>query len=63
VLKLDTCSFQEKTSPKTESPMAKTAGKLKIIDQKTAYLKLQKNYFEPKTLINFLHKILNSSSK
>ena len=43
--------------------MAKTTGKLKNIAQKTVELQLQKNYFEPKTLINILHKILNSNSK
>ena len=51
-------SFAKDHAGKTESLFAKVTGKVSIPDPKTAYLHLAKNYFEPRTLINVLLKIL-----
>jgi transcription-repair coupling factor (superfamily II helicase) len=51
-------SFAEDIRKSKEVLFAKTAGKVRIADSKTVYLRLEKNYFEPKTLITVLRKIL-----
>ena len=38
----------------------KTAGEPRVVDKNTVYLNLSKNYFEPKTLMSLLRKILKS---
>jgi len=51
-------SFAEDHGRKVESLFSRVAGKVRISDPKTAYLRLAENYFEPKTLITVLRKIL-----
>ncbi|MHC4418743.1 MAG: TRCF domain-containing protein, partial [Planctomycetota bacterium] len=50
--------FSKEADKSLDSLFAKTAGKARATDPKTVYLRLGKSYFEPKTLINFLRKIL-----
>ena len=52
-------SFDKDHGGKTESLFAETAATVKIPDPRTVCLRLGKNYFEPKTLINVLRKMLN----
>ncbi|MHC4571895.1 MAG: transcription-repair coupling factor [Planctomycetota bacterium] len=52
-------SFAKDHNGKTDSLFAKVSGDVRIVDPKTAYLRLHKGYFEPGTLINVLRKILN----
>ncbi|MHC4720467.1 MAG: TRCF domain-containing protein, partial [Planctomycetota bacterium] len=47
--------FSKEADKSLDSLFAKTAGKARATDPKTVYFK---SYFEPKTLINFLRKIL-----
>jgi transcription-repair coupling factor (superfamily II helicase) len=51
-------SFAKDAGSQAESLFAKVSGRLRIPDPRTAYLGLPKNYFEPKTLITVLRKIL-----
>jgi transcription-repair coupling factor (superfamily II helicase) len=51
-------SFKKEASAKAKSLFANTKGKIRIPDPKTVYLRLAPNYFEPKTLITILRKIL-----
>ncbi|MHC4394759.1 MAG: transcription-repair coupling factor [Planctomycetota bacterium] len=50
-------SFNKELDSQTEPLFAKVTGKVTIADQRTVYLRLGKNYFEPRTLINVLRKI------
>jgi transcription-repair coupling factor (superfamily II helicase) len=52
-------SFDKDHGGKTESLFVETAATVKIPDPRTVCLQLGKNYFEPKTLINVLRKMLN----
>jgi transcription-repair coupling factor (superfamily II helicase) len=52
-------SFAEKASAKAKSLFANTKGKIRTPDPKTVYLRLAASYFEPKTLMTVLRKILN----
>jgi transcription-repair coupling factor (superfamily II helicase) len=51
-------SFAEDHSSKAESLFSTVSGKVRFPDRKTAYLRLAENYFEPRTLISVLRKIL-----
>jgi len=51
-------SFEKEPDRKVETLFSKVAGKVRIPDQKTVYLRLPANYFEPQTLITILRKIL-----
>jgi transcription-repair coupling factor (superfamily II helicase) len=51
-------SFVEEHHGKAESLLAKVAGKVWSPDPKTAYLRLKESYFEPRSLISLLRKIL-----
>ncbi len=51
-------SFTEEAGARAESLLADVSGKLRISKPDTAYLRLTKNYFEPRTLITILRKIL-----
>jgi len=51
-------SFAEDHGSKAKSLFSAVTGKVRISDSKTVYLRLAENYFEPKTLINVLRKIL-----
>ena len=51
-------SFAKEASDKAKSLFANVKGKIRIPDPKTVYLHLAPSYFEPKTLINILRKIL-----
>jgi transcription-repair coupling factor (superfamily II helicase) len=53
-------SFAKDAKTPSESFFSKIAGKVRIADSRTAYLRLSKNYFEPKTLINVLRKVFSS---
>jgi transcription-repair coupling factor (superfamily II helicase) len=53
-------SFGKEMNAKSESLFSKVRGKVKIPEPKTVYLRLAASYFEPKTLVNILRKILDS---
>ena len=54
-------SFAEKRDVQKPGRLfAKTAGKVIVLDPNTVHLRLNKNYFEPQTLVSFLKKILSS---
>ncbi len=55
-------SFAKDAGGKADSLFATAAGKARFADYKTAYLRLPKNYFEPRTLITVLQKIFNTTS-
>jgi transcription-repair coupling factor (superfamily II helicase) len=55
-------SFAKDYSDKAESLFSKIKGKVRIPDPKVVYLRLAKNYFEPRTLINVLRKILGEET-
>ncbi|MCK4293366.1 MAG: hypothetical protein KAY65_09230, partial [Planctomycetes bacterium] len=52
-------SFDKEAGGQAEALLAQTSGKLRIPEPKTAYLRLEKNYFEPRTLMSVLRKMLN----
>jgi len=54
-------SFAKEHSGKAESLFAKVSGTVRIPEPGTVYLRLPKNYFEPKTLLSVLAKILGSN--
>ena len=51
-------TFSKDAEPPTKSFFSNVSGKVRISDTRTAYLRLSKNYFEPRTLISVLRKIL-----
>jgi len=51
-------SFVKEPDGKADSLFTNVAGKVRIADPKTAYLRLPENYFEPRTLMSFMRKIL-----
>jgi len=51
-------SFSDDHAGKAESLFATVSGKVRISDPKTVCLRLAENYFEPRTLITVLRKIL-----
>jgi len=52
-------SFAKDAEGKADSLFAKVSGDIRIADPKTVYLRMPKNYFEPKTLIKVLREIFN----
>ncbi len=52
-------SFAKEPNYKVRSLFSKVSGKFRIIDSKTASLHLDKDYFEPKTLLSVLRKMFN----
>ena len=55
-------SFDEKPDAEIQSLFTIVKGKVTTADRQTVYLRLGKNYFEPKTLINILRKIFEVTS-
>lgn len=55
-------SFEKDTKAPIESLFSRVSGKVRISEPRTAYLRLSKNYFEPRTLINVLRKFLSPAS-
>jgi len=53
-------SFTDTIAQKAKSLFTGISAKPKITDSKTILLRLEKNYFEPKTLLTLLRKILTS---
>jgi transcription-repair coupling factor (superfamily II helicase) len=51
-------TFVDKHGDNVDSLFAKTKGRVRIRDPKTLYLRLERTYFEPKTLMSVLRKIL-----
>jgi len=51
-------SFTKEATTQAESLFADTKGKIRIPDPKTVYLRLAASYFEPRTLMTILRKIL-----
>jgi transcription-repair coupling factor (superfamily II helicase) len=51
-------SFEEYAGCNAESLFSRVSGKVRITDPKTVYLRLSENYFEPRTLISVLRKML-----
>ena len=56
-------SFAKEASGKAKSLFADVKGKIRFPDPKTVYLTLAPGYFEPKTLITILRKILTEEKK
>ncbi|MBW8042227.1 MAG: transcription-repair coupling factor [Planctomycetes bacterium] len=56
-------SFAKEASAKAKSLFANTKGKIRIPDPKTVYLHLPASYFEPRTLITVMRKILMEKKK
>lgn len=52
-------SFDKEAEGQAEALLSKASGKLRIPEPNIAYLRLEKNYFEPRTLITILRKMLN----
>lgn len=52
-------TFVDKHGGKVDSLFAETKGRVRIRDPKTLYLRLERSYFEPKTLMSILRKILS----
>ncbi len=50
-------TFSGDHGEKAQYLFSKVSGKIRIPDPKTVYLRLEKNYFEPKTIINILRKM------
>jgi len=55
-------SFSKDSSVQADSLFAKVKGTVRVADPKTVYLRLSQSYFEPKTLMNVLRKILSTNS-
>jgi len=55
-------SFAKDAGEGSKPLFSKVTGKLRIVDPRTVYLRLEKNYFEPSTLITVLRKILATAS-
>jgi transcription-repair coupling factor (superfamily II helicase) len=51
-------SFEKGLGKKTKSLFQKIKGKIRTPDSKTVYLRLPANYFEPRTMMSILRKIL-----
>ena len=51
-------SFEKDAKRKASSLFKGISGKIRVSDPETVYLRLPENYFEPKTLITILRKIL-----
>jgi transcription-repair coupling factor (superfamily II helicase) len=51
-------TFVDEHGSKVDSLFANTKGRVRIRDPKTLYLRLERSYFEPKTLMSVLRKIL-----
>lgn len=56
-------SFTKDSNMQADSLFAKVKGTMRIADPKTVYLRLPQSYFEPKTLMNVLRKILGNNSQ
>ncbi|MBN2138856.1 MAG: transcription-repair coupling factor [Sedimentisphaerales bacterium] len=52
-------SFESEAAEKVRELLSKTAGTPRFAESDTAYLRLDKNYFEPRTLITVLRKMFN----
>jgi hypothetical protein len=52
-------SFDKDADGQAEALLSNTSGKLRIPEPNIAYLRLEKNYFEPKTLITVLRKMFS----
>jgi len=55
-------SFAKEHSGKAEKLFAKVSGKVRIPDPKTVYLRVKESYFEPRTIVNVLRKILGQTA-
>jgi len=51
-------SFEKDADGHAEALLARTSGKVRIPDPRTVYLRLERSYFEPRTLIAVLRKVL-----
>jgi transcription-repair coupling factor (superfamily II helicase) len=56
-------SFAKDSEAPSKSFFSKVSGKVRISDTRTVYLRLSKNYFEPRTLISILRKIFAEDKK
>jgi transcription-repair coupling factor (superfamily II helicase) len=56
-------SFVKDAEAPSKSFFSKVSGKVRISDMRTVYLRLSKNYFEPRTLITVLRKILGEEKQ
>jgi transcription-repair coupling factor (superfamily II helicase) len=55
-------SLSKDSNLQADSLFAGVKGAVRVADPKTVYLRLPQNYFEPKTLMNVLRKILSTDS-
>jgi transcription-repair coupling factor (superfamily II helicase) len=56
-------SFSKDAEVPSKSFFSKVSGTVRISDMRTVYLRLSKNYFEPRTLISVLRKILGEEKQ
>ncbi len=56
-------TFEKDQSDNAQTLFANISGKVRIPEPKVAYLKLEKNYFEPRTLIKILRKIFADNER
>jgi len=56
-------SFSKDVEAPSKSFFSKVSGKVRISDMRTVYLRLSKNYFETRTLISILRKILTEEEQ
>jgi transcription-repair coupling factor (superfamily II helicase) len=55
-------TFEMDCSSNIQTLFAKASGKIRISDPNVVYMRLAKNYFEPKTLINILRKMFTGNN-
>jgi len=56
-------SFAEDRAQEAESLFSAVSGKVRVSGERTVYLRLAENYFEPQTLMSLLRKILGVEEK
>jgi transcription-repair coupling factor (superfamily II helicase) len=56
-------SFTKDSNVQADSLFARVKGTVRVTGPKTVYLRLPQSYFEPKTLMNVLRKILSTNSQ
>jgi transcription-repair coupling factor (superfamily II helicase) len=55
-------TFSKEADPPSKSFFSNVSGKVRISDMRTVYLRLSKNYFEPRTLITILRKLFGGKN-
>ena len=56
-------SFAQATNDKVKQLFSRVSSKVRIVDPRTIHLQLHSNYFEPKTIVSTLRKLLVENKK